>query len=547
MNSFTNFYDFHFGSMNCLAFMDLCKSLDVKYFPTFSLYHNGELVEQYEGPKSMEGLSKFIEEKLELIRPGSRPRNGVKLPEPGAASVDTAAPPDTPEAKDKNPEAGKKAGEKHNEQAAERDSKTKGKEPASGVESPTPKKVSVEKPKKIHNPQGTSVPLTAESFQKFVTKTRDLWFVKFYVPWCTHCQKLAPTWKSMAKEMKGVINVGEVNCEVEKRLCKDAGVEAYPTLFVFKGGQKVEYSGMRGFGDLVHFARRAAEIGSGVPYVNATRFKELEEQEDVIFLYLYDFATTSEDFTALDRLTLNLVNRARLVKSDSPELVERFKVLTFPRLLVVREGRANYYNYLTPQDMRNYHQMLNWMRSVWLPIVPELTAFNAREIMDGKFVVLGILSHKRPDEMILAKRELKNAALEWMDKQTQLFHLERQELRDAKQLRIEEAEDRDDQRALRAAKNMVISIREEDRKQVRFAWVDGDFWDRWLRTTYGIDVKDGERVIINDEEVSLTDSQAVAKLPVTDDSGRIGATGTPPAAVRVSCLRGRRSWRQSPW
>lgn len=152
--------------------------------------------------------------------------------------------------------------------------------------------------------------------------------------------------------------------------------------------------------------------------------------------------------------------------------------------------------------MRDFRQVLSWMQSVWLPIVPELTAANAREIMDGKYVVLGILTRKRSDEFAQAKRELKNAALEWMDKQTQLFQLERQELRDAKQLRIEEAEDRNDQRALRAAKSMHINIREDDKKQVGFAWVDGDFWERWLRTTYGIDVKNGERVIINDEDVS---------------------------------------------
>ncbi|KAI5293009.1 hypothetical protein KEM55_007353, partial [Ascosphaera atra] len=67
-------------------------------------------------------------------------------------------------------------------------------------------------------------------------------------------------------------------------------------------------------------------------------------------------------------------------------------------------------------------------------------------------------------------------------------------------LRIEEAEDRNDQRALRSAKNIHINIREDDRKQVSFAWVDGVFWERWLKTTYGVDVKNGERVIIADEE-----------------------------------------------
>lgn len=489
LNSFEKFYDFHFASMNCLAYADLCADLEIDYFPLFALYHDGELIGRFEGTKTIDGLAGFVEEKLELIRPGSRPAKGVKVPEPGAKSIEAKAEPDVLAAKDKDPEAGAKAGEKHNQLAADRTPATKSKPKA--------------KPAAPANPQGMSVPLTAESFQKLVTTTQDPWFIKFYAPWCGHCQALAPTWSQMAKEMQHVLNVGEVNCDAEPRLCKDAHVNAFPTMYFFRGGERVEYNGLRGLGDLVNYAKQAVDIGSGVQDVDAVAFKELEEKEEVIFLYFYDHATTSEDFEALERLTLSLIGHARIVKTNSAALADRFKISTWPRLLVVRDGRPSYYNVLSPRDMRDFRQVLNWMRSVWLPIVPEMNAANAREIMAGKYVVLGILTRRRADDFILAKRELKNAALEWMDKQTQLFQLERKELRDTKQLRIEEADDREDQRALRAAKNMRITIREDDKKQVGFAFVDGDFWERWLRTTYGIDVENGEKVIINDEDVSL--------------------------------------------
>ena len=68
--------------------------------------------------------------------------------------------------------------------------------------------------------------------------------------------------------------------------------------------------------------------------------------------------------------------------------------------------------------------------------------------------------------------------------------------------RLEEAEDRGDDRGKRQAKAIRIDIKEEDRRQVGFAWIDGVFWERWLKTTYGIDVRNGHRVIINDEDVS---------------------------------------------
>ena len=462
--------------MNCQANADKCKSLGVRAWPTFTLYKNGQEIESFTGTKSMEGLSEFVEQKLNLIKPGSRPHGGVTIPKPGVKEANMAPLHDQAE---------------FDEQDADET-----------VAPQTPEIPSTRKFSRPLNPQGRSTPLTASTFLRQVTATQDPWFIKFYTPWCPHCKALAPTWQQMAKEMKGKINIGEVNCEVERRLCKDAGVDSYPTMQAFRGGERIEYDGLRGLGDLVSHAQKAADaIGGGVQYVDAAGFKKLEETEPVIFLYFFDEATVSEDFMALDRLILPLVGRAKLVKTDSPILAERFKISTFPRLLVSRDGRASYYTPLAPKDMRDQRQILDWMRSVWLPIVPELTPLNAREIMERNYVVLGILNRHRSDEFIQNKRELKNAALEWMEKQTRLFQLERQELRDAKELRIEEATDRDDQRALRAAKNTRIGIKENDKKQVIFAWVDGIFWDRWIRTTYGIDVKNGERVIINDQEV----------------------------------------------
>jgi protein disulfide-isomerase len=191
--------------------------------------------------------------------------------------------------------------------------------------------------------------------------------------------------------------------------------------------------------------------------------------------------------------------------------------------------------------MRDTNLLLNWMKSVWLPLVPELSATNAREIMDGKIVVLGILNRGNEDSFNSAIREMKSAASEWMDKQIQLFQLERQELRDAKQLRIEEAQDRGDERALRNAKNIRINMDRSSRKEVTFAWVDGAFWQRWIRTTYGIDAKDGERVIINDEDVSwgahtYLFGDTLTSLPQNRRYWDQTSTGNPIVPSRTSIL-----------
>jgi protein disulfide-isomerase len=409
----------------------------------------------------MADVSKWIEEILESIRPGSRPKEGLILPAEGAKEV---APSKYPLHSDAT-------------------SLTK-----SATVQDTP------------NPDGESVSLTAATFQRLVTAApRDTWFVKFYAPWCSHCHHLAPAWAEMAREMKGKLRVAEVNCEVERLLCKDAGAEAFPTLQLFKGAEKVQYQGLRGVGDLMAFANKVVEHGAAVTEVDKAEFIRLEESEEVIFVYFYDDATTTEDWAAVDRLTLSLIGQARLVKTKDAELAKRFKVPGRPRLVVSRDGKAEHYDFNSPKDMRDYRKVLQWMKSVWQPLVPELTVANAKEVMNDGLVVLALLSRERSGAFAEARRELKSAAAEWVEREAHRDRLERQDLRDIKQLRMDEAEDRGDDKALDRARHTKVKL--DSRTRVRFAWVDGVHWARWIKSSYGADVAEGEKVIIVDQEV----------------------------------------------
>jgi protein disulfide-isomerase len=489
---FEKFYDFRFASLNCVAYGDLCDKHGVRAYPETILFKDGKVEgDPLKGVKDMATLSKVVEDALEKTKPGTRPQS---LDLPKAGDTESPAFKEGGSSKKDTKDAAAAADPSQNAKLAAT------KTAAAAHRAPTKK---AQKQTPTPNPDGKSVVLNADKFQARVTMTQEPWFIKFYAPWCHHCQAMAPNWEQLAKEMKGKLNIGEVNCDAESRLCKDAKLRGYPTILFFKGGERVEYDGLRGLGDFVQYAEKAIDIAGGVQDVDEQSFKDLEEKEEVIFVYFYDHATTSEDFAALERLPMSLIGRAKLVKTKDPALYERFKITTWPRLLVAREGRPTYYAPLTPREMRDTHQLLRWMRSVWLPIVPELTASNAREIMDGKLVVLGILNREDQDRFAASRREMKSAASEWMDKQIQVFQQERQELRNAKQVRIEEAEDRNDQRALKAAKAIRINMDKSDHKEVVFAWCDGVFWQRWVRTTYGIDVKDGERIVINDEDVSF--------------------------------------------
>lgn len=577
--------------INCVAYYDLCVEHGVTTYPMTTLYEDGEPIESLRGVKDMNTLSETIEAVLEKEKPNSRPET-IVLPKPrdtespkvGSTKVldeELRSTEDEDILKESSEkEKSEKASDKTSGKASDKTTDKLSKQESDGKSIPDSKKGSgkgsskettkedddrwdkarsqrfrdnvqngwpsetpaeqwnKKKPKKpamSPNPNGASVSLNAENFQKLVTMTQDPWFIKFYAPWCPHCQAMGPAWDQLAKSMQGSLNIGEVNCDNEKRLCKDVGARAYPTILFFKGGERAEYRGLRGLGDFVQYAEKARELANGVPDVNADELATMEEKEDVVFVYLYDYATTSEDLTALERLPLSLVGHGRLVKSNDPALYERFKVTTFPRLLVARDGRPTYYNPLTPDSIRDTRQVLDWMRSVWLPLVSELTAANARQIMDGKIIALAVLNPQDKFEFESALKEMKTAANEWMDRQIQEFQLERKKLRDAKQMRIEEAADRDDERALRSAKAIRIEMDHSGRKEVGFAWVDGVFWQRWIRQTYGIDVLDGERVIINDQDVSLSLFRvANTESHDTDLRHRAASTGMFPPRATIS-------------
>lgn len=62
--------------------------------------------------------------------------------------------------------------------------------------------------------------------------------------------------------MRHKLNVAEVNCDEHSALCKEHGVQGYPSLFFYPGGKdsgmhKTEYSGGRKFEQMRKFAEMA--------------------------------------------------------------------------------------------------------------------------------------------------------------------------------------------------------------------------------------------------------------------------------------------------
>ena len=79
------------------------------------------------------------------------------------------------------------------------------------------------------------ISLSKDTFEDFM-KEHDLVLAEFFAPWCGHCKALAPKYEEAAKELKTKnIPLVKVDCTAEEDLCRDHGVEGYPTLKIFRG------------------------------------------------------------------------------------------------------------------------------------------------------------------------------------------------------------------------------------------------------------------------------------------------------------------------
>eukprot|EP00928_Gymnodinium_smaydae_P071866 TRINITY_DN55347_c0_g1_i1.p1 TRINITY_DN55347_c0_g1~~TRINITY_DN55347_c0_g1_i1.p1 ORF type:complete len:255 (-),score=47.91 TRINITY_DN55347_c0_g1_i1:75-752(-) len=100
--------------------------------------------------------------------------------------------------------------------------------------------------------QDSVVKLTKFNFDENVKNGH--WFIKFYAPWCTHCQRMKPVWEKLAAHAissSWPVKIAEVDCTTSKDVCERASVKAFPMLaLISQGTMKGKYSGEA---SLAHF------------------------------------------------------------------------------------------------------------------------------------------------------------------------------------------------------------------------------------------------------------------------------------------------------
>lgn len=121
---------------------------------------------------------------------------------------------------------------------------------------------------------GEVVVLDSTNFDALVMKSKDIWIVEFYAPWCGHCKSLEPEYDQASKNLKGQVRLGKVDATQEPQLGQRFGVEGYPTIKVFDYGmgksdsKAYPYDGERTATAITDFGAKLAEKADIEPDVH---------------------------------------------------------------------------------------------------------------------------------------------------------------------------------------------------------------------------------------------------------------------------------------
>ncbi|XP_064652886.1 thioredoxin domain-containing protein 5-like [Lineus longissimus] len=207
--------------------------------------------------------------------------------------------------------------------------------------------------------------LTEDTFQNHVQHGDH--FIKFYAPWCGHCQRLAPTWAELATfhTENQDVKIGKVDCTENRAVCQKHSVRAYPTLLWFRNGIQYEkYQGVRDLNTLRDFIKQKVSEMAGSENEDAEKIPDSKTpaQENVVKLTGANFdasvasgvtfikfyvdwcghckalAPIFEELGKAFQVSGSSVKIAEINCEDNANICEKFKVQGYPTIMLFRNG-----------------------------------------------------------------------------------------------------------------------------------------------------------------------------------------------------------------
>ncbi|KAJ2863752.1 hypothetical protein FB639_005257, partial [Coemansia asiatica] len=254
-----------FAELNCPANRKVCEANHVDGYPTVNLFVDGVYIEEMTARYKYASMKSYS---LDLVKRIS------------AGDFDKAPP--VPEVKNDNRDWDDNDDDSDKAKEAK---KAEGKPAPNAVPANANAAVAVsgEEPAPQYNVNGEVVALTRQNFAE--RTATGPWFIKFYAPWCGHCQHLAPIWIKLAEATKGKVNIGEVNCDEDNILCTKHNVQGYPSLKLLWEGETVEFKSSRDLDTMTGFIDNILAQPNTILSISDLHLEQ--KKNDVVYMLAY--------------------------------------------------------------------------------------------------------------------------------------------------------------------------------------------------------------------------------------------------------------------
>ncbi|KAM4656037.1 protein disulfide-isomerase A2 isoform 2-T2 [Amazona ochrocephala] len=228
--------------------------------------------------------------------------------------------------------------------------------------------------------------LHEHNFARALSEHRLL-LVEFYAPWCGHCQQLAPAYAEAAAVLRNESSparLGKVDATAQTALANEFGITSYPTLKLFRDGNRthpIDYTGHMDMKGIVRWMQRRAGPSATLLQDTDTASTFISSQDLVVIGFFKDLG--GEAARAFYEVAMEMVDVPFGV-AEATELFQAYGLSADTVCLFKKfdEGRTDFP--VDPAQGLDVAELTQLLRAHSLELVMEFTSETSDQIFSAK-------------------------------------------------------------------------------------------------------------------------------------------------------------------